>query len=76
VAEIVELAFARVQLDWRDHVRVDSSLLRGSAELHHLVGDASRAREQLGWEPLVRFEDLVPLLVDAALEGLRPLTTS
>jgi GDPmannose 4,6-dehydratase len=57
-------------------VRVDDSLLRGQAELHHLVGDASRARERLGWEPRVRFESLVPLLVDAALEGLRPLTSS
>ena len=76
VEELVELAFAHVGLDWRSHVRVDESLLRGQAELHHLVGDASRARERLGWQPRVGFEDLVPLLVDAALEELRPLTTS
>ena len=76
VEELVELAFEHVGLDWRSHVRVDESLLRGQAELHHLVGDASRARERLGWEPLVGFEDLVRLLVDAALEELRPLTSS
>jgi GDPmannose 4,6-dehydratase len=76
VEQLVELAFAHVGLDWHSHVRVDESLLRGQAELHHLVGDASRARERLGWEPRVRFESLVPLLVDAALEGLRPLTSS
>jgi GDPmannose 4,6-dehydratase len=70
VEEIVELAFARVQLEWRDHVRVDESLLRGAAELHHLVGDASKARRVLGWSPTVSFEDLVRLLVDAALERL------
>jgi len=76
VEELVDLAFVHVGLDWRDHVRVDESLLRGQAELHHLVGDALRARERLGWEPRVGFEDLVRLLVDAALEQLRPLTSS
>ena len=76
VEELVERAFAHVGLDWRDHVRVDTSLLRGQAELHRLVGDASRARERLRWEPQVGFDRLVPLLVDAALERLRPLTSS
>jgi GDPmannose 4,6-dehydratase len=66
VRELVEVAFSHVGLDWRDHVRVDESLKRGQAELHHLVGDASKAREQLGWKPSVTFEELVALLVDAA----------
>jgi GDPmannose 4,6-dehydratase len=70
VEEIVALAFERVGLDWRDHVRVDESLMRGAAELHHLVGDASKARRVLGWTPTVGFEDLVRLLVDAACERL------
>src|SRR4029077_1647910 len=39
VQELVELAFAHVGLDWQAHVRVEPSLLRGQAELHHLVGD-------------------------------------
>jgi GDPmannose 4,6-dehydratase len=76
VEQLVELAFARVGLEWRDHVRVDPALLRGQAELHHLVGDASRARERLGWEPKVGFEDLVALLVDSARDRLRALTSS
>jgi len=76
VEELVERAFAHVGLDWRSHVRVDTSLLRGQAELHRLVGDASLARERLGWAPRVGFDQLVPLLVDAALERLRPLTSS
>jgi len=70
VEETVDLAFGRVSLDWRDHVRVDDSLLRGRAELHDLVGDASKASRQLGWSPRVGFEDLVRLLVDAALARL------
>jgi GDPmannose 4,6-dehydratase len=70
VEDIVELAFAHVGLDWREHVRVDESLLRGSAELHHLVGDATKARARLGWSPTVDFEGLVRLLVDAAVERL------
>jgi len=67
VEELVELAFGHVGLDWRDHVRVDESLLRGTAELHDLVGDASKARRALGWSPRVDFEELVRLLVDACL---------
>ena len=76
VQELVELAFAHVGLDWQAHVQVDPSLLRGQAELHHLVGDASRARDRLGWEPRVGFAELVAMLVDAARERLRPLTSS
>ena len=67
VRELVEVAFAHVDLDWRDHVQVDESLKRGHAELHHLVGDASKARAQLGWKPTVTFAELVTLLVDAAV---------
>ena len=59
VEELVACAFDAVGLDWRDHVRSDPSLYRGTAELHDLVGDASKARRVLGWEPEVRFEGLV-----------------
>ena len=71
VGELAELAFAHVGLDWREHVRTDESLRRGRAELHRLVGDASRARELLAWAPSVTFEELVRLLVDAELARLR-----
>ena len=70
VEELVELAFSHVELDWREHVRVDPALVRGTAELHDLVGNASKARDRLGWSPQVRFEDLVRLLVDAARDRL------
>jgi GDPmannose 4,6-dehydratase len=69
VGELVESAFAHAGLDWRAYVRVDESLKRGQAELHRLVGDASRARERLGWSPTVSFDELVALLVDAALDA-------
>ena len=59
VRELVELAFAHVGLDPDDYVHIDSSLERGKAELHDLVGDPSKARERLGWEPTVSFEELV-----------------
>jgi GDPmannose 4,6-dehydratase len=65
VGELAEIAYAHVGLDWREHVRVDESLKRGQAELHHLVGDAAKARGQLGWRPSVSFQELVRLLVDA-----------
>jgi GDPmannose 4,6-dehydratase len=70
VQELVELAFERVGLDWREYVHIDQSLRRGEAELHDLVGDASKARQRLGWEPTLAFPELVALLVDAALERL------
>jgi GDPmannose 4,6-dehydratase len=76
VGELVEVAFAHVGLDWRAHVRSDESLVRGRAELHNLVGDPSHARERLGWEPSVSFEELVRLLVDADLEELRSATAT
>jgi GDPmannose 4,6-dehydratase len=71
VRDLVELAFARVGLDWQAYVQIDESLVRGKAELHNLVGDPAKARERLGWEPAVTFERLVGLLVDAELERLR-----
>jgi GDPmannose 4,6-dehydratase len=70
VRELTEIAFAHVGLDWEAHVRVDDTLKRGQAELHHLVGDAAKARETLGWQPTVGFEELVRLLVDAAVGRL------
>ena len=71
VGELAACAFARVGLDWEEHVRVDDSLVRGKAELHDLVGDASRARERLGWSPTLDFEGLVHLLVDSDLARLK-----
>jgi GDPmannose 4,6-dehydratase len=71
VQELVELALGHVRLDWQEYVHIDESLRRGSAELHDLVGDASKARARLGWSPTVDFDGLVRLLVDADLERLR-----
>ena len=67
--EFVEIAFDHVGLDPEQHVVFDPNLER-PAEVDHLVGDASRARSELGWEPRVGFEDLVRLMVDADLERL------
>jgi GDPmannose 4,6-dehydratase len=71
VRDLVEIAFARVGLDWQAYVHIDESLVRGKAELHNLVGNPVKARERLGWEPAVTFEQLVGLLVDSELERLR-----
>ena len=66
VREFAELAFARAGLDWRDHVREDAGLRR-PAEVDQLVGDAGRARSQLGWSPNVMFPELVRMMVEADL---------
>jgi GDPmannose 4,6-dehydratase len=76
VRELVRCAFAHVGLDWEEHVRVDPALQRGAAELHRLVGDASRAHGRLSWRRELDFEQLVHLLVDADLERLRIPATS
>ena len=67
VREFAELAFAQVDLDWRDHVVTDERLLR-PAEVHSLRGDATKARERLGWQPAVSFQELVGMMVAADLE--------
>jgi GDPmannose 4,6-dehydratase len=70
VRDLVECAFSHVGLDWERHVRTDPSLQRGSAELHDLVGDPSKAQDVLGWRPSVTFEELVAILVDAEIAVL------
>ena len=69
VRELVDIAFGHLGLDPAQHVRTDPRFLR-PAEVEHLVGDWSKAREELGWEPSVRFEELVRLMVDSDLELL------
>jgi len=66
VQELVELAFAHVDLDWKKHVREDPSLIR-PAEVDTLLGDWTHAREKLGWKPEVSFAQLVQMMVDADL---------
>ena len=66
VREFVELAFERVGLDWKEFVKHDSRYER-PAEVDLLIGDASKAKKLLNWEPQVRFEELVRIMVDADL---------
>jgi GDPmannose 4,6-dehydratase len=67
VHEFLELTFDRVKLDWRKHVVADQRFLR-PAEVDILIGDASRARKILGWEPRVKFPQLVEMMVEADME--------
>ena len=69
VRQLVEAAFGHVGLDWRRYVRVEQAFLR-PAEVDHLIGDASKARRVLGWEPQVHFEQLIGMMVDADLARL------
>ena len=64
VRELVEIAFARVSLDWRKYVKIDPKFLR-PAEVDHLIGDPSKANRVLGWEPKVDFKSLIEMMVDA-----------
>jgi GDPmannose 4,6-dehydratase len=69
VREFVERAFARVELDWENHVEVDERYFRPT-EVDLLIGDPSHARSKLGWQPKVAFEGLVDMMVDADVEAL------
>ena len=69
VRELCEIAFAHVGLDYAEHVIVDPALFR-RAEVTHLLGDARRAREELGWAPEMGFTELVHMMVDAEMARL------
>lgn len=69
VRDLVEIAFGRAGLDWREHVVQDPALFR-PAEVDQLLGDASKARAVLGWEPETSFERMIEMMVDADLERL------
>jgi GDPmannose 4,6-dehydratase len=68
VREFLEEAFSHAGLDWKEFVKVDSKYFR-PAEVDLLLGDASKARKALGWQPKVTFKALVRLMVDADMEG-------
>ncbi len=69
IREFLNLAFGYVNLNWEDYVEFDERYLR-PAEVDLLIGDPSKARKQLGWEPSVTFEELVKLMVNGDLEAL------
>jgi GDPmannose 4,6-dehydratase len=70
VREFLEAAFSHAGLDWKKHVEIDQRYYR-PAEVDLLIGDASKAKRQLGWEPKTKFAELVKLMVDADIELLR-----
>ena len=69
VRNLVEIAFAHAGLDWQEHVRIDPAFLR-PAEVDHLIGNPTKAKFDLDWEPTVAFDRLIRIMVDADLERL------
>ena len=67
VQEFLEVVFDRLKLKWQDHVEIDQRFFR-PAEVDLLIGDASKAKRQLGWTPKVKFERLAELMIEADLE--------
>jgi GDPmannose 4,6-dehydratase len=70
IRELLEVAFGAVGLDWQEHVEVDPKLIR-PAEVDVLCGDATKAKEKLGWEPEVGFEKLIKMMVEADLDAVQ-----
>ena len=70
VREFLQVAFSHVGLDWQKYVEIDPKYFR-PAEVELLIGDYSKARRQLGWEPKTRFQDLVRLMVDSDIQRLK-----
>ena len=66
IRQFCALAFGHVGLDWQEHVTISPTLFR-PAEVHQLLGDATRARQGLGWQPLVTLEQMVAEMVEADL---------
>ncbi len=77
IRQFLDIAFQYVNLDWNDFVAFDERYLR-PAEVDLLIGDPSKAKRILGWQPEVSFEELVKLMVDADLEavGQKPMNSS
>lgn len=69
IREFLDEAFGYVNLDWRDYVELDPRYLR-PAEVKFLLADASRAEKGLGWEPKIKFEELVRIMADADVEAI------
>ncbi len=67
VRHLLETAFTHSGLDYGDYIEIDPDLMR-PAEVHHLRGDCSKARQNLGWRPEVNFETLIKMMVDSDLE--------
>jgi len=67
VREFLEACFSHLELDWREYVEIDPRYFRPT-EVDTLLGDASKAREKLGWAPRVGFGELVRMMVDSDLE--------
>jgi GDPmannose 4,6-dehydratase len=69
VTELVETAFRCVDLDWREYMSIDRRLYR-PAEIYELRGDPAKAKNKLGWQPSVRFEHLIQMMVNSEMESL------
>jgi GDPmannose 4,6-dehydratase len=74
VKEFVEKAFSYAGLDWNDHVRIDPKYFRPT-EVESLIADQSKSKKLLGWEPKIKFNDLVKIMMDADLRacGMEPI---
>jgi GDPmannose 4,6-dehydratase len=75
VRDLVRVAFAHVGLDWEKYVKTDPKLIR-PAEVEHLIGDSSKARAELKWQPAVDFAGLIKMMVDADLERVATIPQS
>jgi GDPmannose 4,6-dehydratase len=69
IREFLDIAFSHAGLNWQDYVQIDPKYFR-PAEVDLLIGDYSKAKEKLGWEPTTKFADLARLMVDADIELL------
>ncbi|MBW2062404.1 MAG: GDP-mannose 4,6-dehydratase [Deltaproteobacteria bacterium] len=67
VRDLCDLAFSHLDLDFQDYVIEDERFFR-PAEVHQLLGDASKARQELGWEPELSFEEMIRMMTDADLK--------
>jgi GDPmannose 4,6-dehydratase len=69
VTELVQTAFRCVELDWKEYMSIDRRLYR-PAEIHELRGNPSKAKDKLGWQPTINFNQLIQMMVNAEIESL------
>ncbi len=73
VKDFLQLAFDYVGLNWQNYVEIDPKYFR-PAEVDLLIGDSSKAKQKLGWEPKVKFDSLVKMMVDADIKLVNSMT--
>jgi GDPmannose 4,6-dehydratase len=73
VKDLIQIAFDRLGLEWKEYLKIDPKLFR-PAEVDHLLGDPAKSKARLGWQPKTTFKELIEMMVDCDLRLIQRKT--